>query len=70
MVLSLWPSQHERIEIQSELANIRVHLVNRQLATSGSLVVIGMLGTHEVRAILTDRVPTSGHDWNEWNLIL
>lgn len=62
MVLGLRTRQHKLIKVQSELADIPVHLVDRELATARSLVIVRMLWAHKIRAILTHHMSTSGHD--------
>lgn len=62
VILGLWSGQHKLVKVQSELTNIRIHLIDGQLTASRSLVVVRMLRADKVRPVLTHDIPTGGHD--------
>lgn len=62
VILGFWSGQHKLVKVQSELTNIRIHLIDSQLTASSSLVVVRMLWADKVRPVLTHDIPTGGHD--------
>ena len=62
MVHGLGSSDNKLLKIEANLANIRVHFVDRQLTAARAFVDVRVFGIHEIGPIFPNYTSTSGHD--------
>lgn len=62
VIQALWRSYGQHVKVEPQLANIRMNLLDCNLATPSTIINIRMIWVHEVCCVLPYNPTTSLHD--------